>query len=202
MIQEQEHVLVIPRAELEGFLPFRGFRPVGDLDPESWAPRCSFKPRLEMESDAAYKQLIPYIILRCGDRVFRYWRTKTSSESRLHHLYSVGVGGHVNPHDDNLFAAGGALLREAAERELDEEVELAEKPSLRLAGFINDDEVEVGVFHLGVVYEANLAAMNAVPRERALGRGEWKPAAELMDGVEYESWSSFVIRDYLMRASG
>lgn len=193
----EEHVLVIPRASLDGELPFRGFRPVKAETLAVWAPQCSFKPRAPMESDTTFKQIIPYIILRCGDDVLRYWRTKKGGESRLHHLYSLGIGGHVNPEDDNLLSQGD-LFHEGAMRELREEVELAHPVTLDLVGLLNDDDVEVGQYHIGVVYEAWLPDKSAHLRESALARGEWMPAHALNDGVEYETWSQFVIDDYLL----
>lgn len=197
----EEKVLVIPRSALDGFLPFRGFRSAQGVDLAAWAPQCSFKPRGPMESDKAYKQIIPYIVLRSGGQTFRYWRTKRGGEDRLHHRYSIGVGGHVNPIDDGLFSMiEGDLFAEAAKRELDEEVELSHPVELSLVGFLNDDEVEVGQYHLGVVYEAFLPEPQAALREAALGRGEWKPAHKLNDGVEYETWSQFVIDDYLLQS--
>lgn len=196
----KEQVLVIPRSALGGFLPFRGFRSAQGVDLAAWAPQCSFKLRGPIESDKAYKQIIPYIVLRSGGQAFRYWRTKRGGEDRLHHRYSIGVGGHINPRDENLFTDESERLEEAAMRELREEVELLHPVELSLVGFLNDDEVEVGQYHLGVVYEAFLPEPQVTLCESALGRGEWKPAHELNDGVEYETWSQFVIDDYLLKS--
>lgn len=152
-----------------------------------------------MEQDPSYKQLIPYIILRHEDRIFRYWRTKKAGESRLHHLYSIGIGGHINPQDDNLFSQGCVVIEEAAQRELKEEVQIFGLAEFRQIGWINDDESEVGKVHLGLAYEAWLTTPEVTLNEQALGRGEWKSRGELLDGVEYESWSLFLIEEYLLR---
>ncbi|MBN2327584.1 MAG: NUDIX domain-containing protein [Candidatus Omnitrophica bacterium] len=193
-----EQILVAPRSVLEPFIRFRGFRQAGDSPIEEWIEAGGFKPRSMMESDPNYKQLIPYILLRCDDQVFRYWRTKRAGERRLHHLYSVGVGGHIDQRDDNLFTPSNELLLEAAMRELKEEIELSETPDLRHIGYINDDESEVGQVHFGVVYEAWLANPHAQTRESALARGEWKRLHDLKD-VEYESWSQFLLDEYLLK---
>ena len=195
---KEEQILVVPRSALEPFVNFRGFRQADDSPIEQWIEAGDFKPRSVMESDPSYKQLIPYILLRCGDMAYRYWRTKKAGESRLHHLYSLGIGGHINQRDDNLFTPSSELLNEAAMRELREEVELAKLPELRHIGFINDDENEVGQVHLGVVFEAWLEAPEATIRESALARGEWKKVSELKD-VEYESWSQFLVEEYLLK---
>ncbi len=197
--KSRELILVVTRKKLGSFLDFHGFRPVQDEKPSEWADAGSYKLREAMETDPSYKQIIPYIVLRHGPNVFRYWRSKRAGENRLHHLYSIGVGGHINPHDDNLFPETDEALTEAALRELGEEVTLETKPELRLAGFINDDKSEVGQVHLGIVYEAWLENEDIQIRERALGKGEWKPATELNDGIQYEAWSQFVIDDWILK---
>jgi predicted NUDIX family phosphoesterase len=70
-----ELVLVIPAAVLDGLGPVRGFRAVGDrlaklLDPT----HVQFRPRSAVETDPSFKQLIPYVVLACGDDLFYYTR--------------------------------------------------------------------------------------------------------------------------------
>jgi predicted NUDIX family phosphoesterase len=195
---KKENILVVPRAILEPFINFRGFKSSGDAPINEWLEQGVFKSREEMESDPSYKQLIPYILLRHEERVFRYWRTKRAGESRLHHLYSLGVGGHIDQCDENLFTQTNELLDEAAMRELKEEVEIDSPESLKHIGFINDDESDVGKVHFGIVYEAWLDNETIKTREGALGRGEWKPITELND-VEYETWSQFLVDEYLTK---
>jgi len=193
-----EQILVVPRTALRDILPFRGFLPLGDYPLEAWLEARQFRPREEMETEPGFQQIIPYTILRHEDHVFRYWRTKRAGESRLHHLYSVGIGGHINSWDLNLFTSPGELMNEAATRELKEEIEVDSLERFDPVGFINDDETGVGRVHFGVVYEAWVESRNVQIRESALARGEWRPVRELQDGVEYETWSRFVIEEYLM----
>ncbi|MFB3785665.1 MAG: NUDIX domain-containing protein [bacterium] len=195
-----EQILVVPRSVLSDILPFRGFMPLGKDRLETWLEARQFRPRDEMETDPGFKQIIPYTIVRHADHVFRYWRTKRAGENRLHHLYSIGIGGHINNRDMNLFTSPGELMNEAAARELKEEVEVDSLARFEPVGFINDDESEVGRVHFGVVYEAWVESRNARIRETALARGEWRPVSELQDGVEYETWSRFVIEEYLIKA--
>lgn len=193
-----EHVLVVPRTSLSNILPFRGFLPSGTLKPESWLPDSSFKPRANMEEDPSYKQFIPYIVLTHQEWVYRYWRTKRGGENRLHHMYSIGIGGHINPQDDNLFTQTDERFLEAAIRELKEEVNVAPPETLPFCGFINDDDSDVGKVHLGLVYQAEIKSREITPNESAIGRGEWCKRDSLLDGVEYETWSHFVITDFLL----
>lgn len=195
---KDEQILVVPRKVLDPFIHFRGFRKADDSRIEEWIRASRFQSRSTMETDLSFKQLIPYILLRCGEQVYRYWRTKRAGESRLHHLYSLGIGGHIDQRDDNLFTPADELLHEAAIRELREEMDLPEIPALHHVGFINDDENEVGQVHLGIVYEAWLSSTEGKTRESALARGEWKRLDELMD-VEYETWSQFLVEQYLLK---
>ncbi len=194
-----EQILVVTRESLGSFIQFHGFKPAGEEAPEDLLPMRQYKPREPMETDPSYKQLIPYILLRDGDRIFRYWRTKRGGESRLHHLYSIGIGGHINPRDENLFTEDHEILAEAAMRELLEEIDVPPSVELSHVGYINDDESEVGKVHLGIVYEAWVKAEDVKIRESALGRGEWKEISELNDGVNYETWSQFVIDNFLSK---
>src|SRR5262249_14492458 len=66
----------VPRAVLEGCGPSPGFT----ADTEHYLPRLlgpaalCFLPRRLAEDDPSFKQLIPYVVLRCGGLVFHYRR--------------------------------------------------------------------------------------------------------------------------------
>lgn len=189
-----EQILVVPTERLWETIPHhRGFQ-AGRIDLwERMADAWRFMNRTQAENDPGYKQLIPYIVLRHENQVFRYWRTKHGGESRLHHLYSIGVGGHINERDCNLFSQDRNMLYEAAARELQEEVSLGGTQPLHYAGTLNDDDTEVGQVHIGLVFLAEILGVRPQPREAALGRGEWIKADTLTDGVEYETWSLWLI---------
>ena len=78
----------------------RGYK-VGDVDGIMRRVEMSgfFVDRAAAETDATIKQIIPYLVLRDGDRIFLMKRTRAGGDARLHELYSVGVGGHLNPGD-------------------------------------------------------------------------------------------------------
>ena len=69
----------------------------------------TYVPRPRAETDRSLKQIIPYLVLRDGDRIFLMKRTSAGGDARLHDLYSVGVGGHLNPGDGGIL---GGLARE------------------------------------------------------------------------------------------
>src|SRR4030095_13987435 len=56
-----------------------------------------FRHRRDVEPDPAWKQIIPYPVLRDGDRTFLMRRTRAGGDARLHDHYSIGVRGHPNP---------------------------------------------------------------------------------------------------------
>ena len=94
----REDVLVVPRSALFGGKEWLGFRD-RDLDDllASVRQNYHFRPRKDVEEDASEPQIIPYVVFRHEDRYFLTHRLRRSSERRLRHLYSLGVGGHINP---------------------------------------------------------------------------------------------------------
>jgi predicted NUDIX family phosphoesterase len=116
-----------------------------------------YEPRAAMERDPAFKQIIPYLVLRDGARYFLMQRTTAGGDERLHGRFSIGVGGHLNPGDGGLL---GGLRREWAEELVADFV-----PEFRLVALLNDDSTPVGAVHLGAVYEADVAGRPVAIRE-------------------------------------
>ena len=191
-----EKILVVPRTTLPEALPKKGFMPCAESTAQDLLRCGQFIDRDKAETNPSLKQIIPYVVLRSGQLVFRYWRTKRAGESRLHHLYSIGLGGHINERDTNLFSPSELL--EAAMRELDEEAHIPSDVSLEFCGLLNDDETEVGSVHLGAVFACEVDHSKVTIREKGtLGRGEWLMSQRLRDGVLYESWSEILIHEWL-----
>jgi predicted NUDIX family phosphoesterase len=151
----------------------------------------SFRRRSDVETNPAFKQIIPYVILKCCNQVFHYVRGKRGTETRLKTLRSIGIGGHINPGDQNLFSAS---YQEGMLRELAEEVELNATYVDRCIGLINDDSTPVGQVHLGVVHVFELSEPSVGRRDPALTQAGFAPIAELQARRrEFESWSQFVL---------
>src|SRR5437868_13886495 len=111
-------------------------------------PRDSyrFRPRREVEDEPSEPQIIPYVVFRHDDRYFLTHRLRRSSERRLRHLYSLGVGGHINPED----VAGAADPIEAGlRRAWQGEVVCDGHFSTRLVGAGHDQTTPVGRGHGG-----------------------------------------------------
>ena len=188
-----ERVLVIPTWRYRAAGWGNGFVAANDAMRDSilYPEAYSFRPRSEVETDPSFKQLIPYIVLACGDQLFHYRRGASGTEKRLAALRSVGIGGHISEED----AAGGDnAYRTGMLRELTEEVEIGGSWSERLLGFINDDRTFVGSVHLGVVHIFELESAAVRPREDALADAGFAPLAELVAcRDEFETWSQFVL---------
>jgi predicted NUDIX family phosphoesterase len=134
--------------------------------------RGFFTERSAAEQDPSLKQLIPYCLLARGRELFCVQRLRRQSEGRLHGLYSVGLGGHVNPDDGNPVAtAQPDLLERALRRELAEELHLSGASGVqpRFLGLLNDDASAVGRVHAGLAYLLTVSATADV-RVREVGK--------------------------------
>jgi len=193
MGKTQEFVLGIPTQRLRQAGIFQGFRP---FDSEMFAflldpAHLEYRLRGPAERDPEYKQLIPYIVLRCGAQLFHYRRGQKGTETRLRALRSIGIGGHISAAED---AAAADPYRAGMLRELAEEVEIGTTFREVMFGLINDDSTPVGQVHLGVVHLLDLAEPRAMPREEEIGDAGFAPLKELQSSaVEFETWSQLVM---------
>ena len=194
-----EEVLVVPRSLLEEIGFFEGIRTesleeaVGKLlDPANHF----FMDRAAAEEDPGHKQLIPYCVFRCGDRILHYTRGKSGGESRLHAKISVGVGGHVNPVDTGNGRTGPSAYHAAVTREIKEELHLPEEHEHRIIALLNDESNPVGQVHLGIVHVIDLKSDSVSSREDALTDLGFTSLADLNGPLfdRLETWSQFCIR--------
>ena len=192
---EPERVLVVPREAVVAE-PWRGLRtdPAGlQIAIAAIGAQGRFAERAAMEIDPGFKQVIPYLVLRDGERWFLMRRTKAGADARLHERWSIGVGGHLNPGDHDL--AGG--LR----REWHEEIDAAFVPEFRPVGLLNDDETDVGAVHIGVVYEADAAGRAVAVRELDKLAGAFADEADVAAVRDrLETWSELVFDALRVRA--
>lgn len=187
----RERILGLPRAAIPGGLDWRGVR-AGALDEvlEAFAAHGEYRVRAVVEDDPSFQQLIPYVVVRDGDRVFLMRRLRAGADTRLHDRWSIGVGGHIGESDGGL---DGGLAREWAE-----ELVADWSPAFRLLGLLNDDTDPVGAVHLGVVYEVDAAGRPVAVRETHKLEGAFAPMAEADAlGDRLETWSRLVL-DHLL----
>ena len=176
---------------MPGGLDWRGVRaerPAHVL--AAFAAHGEYRVRALAEDDPSFQQLIPYVVVLDGDRVFLMRRLRTGGDTRLHDRYSIGAGGHIGPEDGGL-EAGLA-------REWREELVADWTPDFRFLGLLNDDTDPVGAVHLGVVYTVEAAGRPVAVRETHKLEGRWASLAEvgaLEDRLE--TWSRLVL-DHLL----
>jgi predicted NUDIX family phosphoesterase len=190
----EERVLCFERKLLEELGVFQGLSlEVGRYLPVlTSASHLLYLNRSDAEQDKRYKQLIPYVLLICKDKILRYRRGKAGQETRLHGLYSVGIGGHISEEDHGLFSSDRGY-QEGMRRELMEEVGLDAGKEPAVAA-INDDSTEVGCVHFGVVHIVRVPDETVASRRSGIVGPEFIPmAGAVKDPSGYESWSRFCL---------
>ena len=193
----EERVLCFKRNLLEQLGLFQGI----SFEIEKYMPVLTRRENLlylnrsEAELDKSHKQLIPYSLVLCGDKILRYRRGKGGGETRLHGLYSVGIGGHISEEDNGLFTGADNGYQEGMRRELMEEVAI-DQINETMVALINDDSTEVGYVHFGVVHILRVPSENITRKDRGIATPEFIPLADAAkDPAAYESWSRICIEN-------
>jgi predicted NUDIX family phosphoesterase len=184
--RDVERVLVVPRSLVPDEASWYGLR-TDDLDAflALVAEHGRFEPRAAMEADPGFKQIIPYLVLRDGQDYFLMRRSRAGGDARLFDRWSIGVGGHLDPGDEDI--AGG--LR----REWHEELVADFEPAFTPYALLNDDTTDVGAVHLGVVVLADTDGRPVRVRETDKLSGAFASAAEVAARIDHlETWSRIV----------
>lgn len=196
MATADEKVLGFPRSLFEQLGVFQGFNPDVDrylpviLDPKN----NSFMPRSQAETNPAFKQIIPYVVITDGRSVLHYVRGKKAGEQRLVAKGSVGIGGHINDEDHTLFAFGLQAFQDAVKREVCEELSIQGEFDPLPVGLINDDSTEVGRVHFGVVHVLFRKPDQVKKNEQVITQLEFVPIEELKaKRDQMETWSQLCI---------
>jgi predicted NUDIX family phosphoesterase len=195
----EEQVLVIERKVLEQVGIFNGLAfDVNRYLDKIFAPGVPrFIPRSKAEKDPSYKQLIPYVIMTCDGKYLTYVRGKHAGETRLVAKRSIGIGGHINPADNEvpLFDRDFRKMYEiAVEREVAEEVSVEANHTDRVVALLNDDSTEVGSVHLGLVHYWLLDAPKVNKREQMITQMAFMTLTELHQLRDsMETWSSLCL---------
>ncbi|MDO4567041.1 MAG: hypothetical protein Q4B42_06890, partial [Oscillospiraceae bacterium] len=182
-----EQVLVVSRDRIHDYISGRNglIRENSKEIFDIIASGYEFMPRPLAEENPAYKQIIPYVILRRGEQIFATRRLNKGGEKRLHGLVSIGVGGHINPVDGE----GGNLLMRGLWREIHEEVCIEHCGDLAPCGFINDDSNSVGSVHLGACFTLDVEGDVSVAETEKL-EGLWMTLPELRECFDkMETWT-------------
>lgn len=152
--------------------------------------------RGDAETNEAWKQPIPSVIIKRGDEVFVYKRLKAGGEARLHDQLSITVGGHMNRIND--VHNWGTNLVMNVQRELYEEVSIVGPHKLPTRiGLLNDDSDEVGRVHIGILFMLDVPEGTEVSvRETDKLDGHWIRIKDLRKAGLFEaleSWSQLIV---------
>lgn len=188
---QRELVLCVPRSTIFPDGAWHGLVTTGlERVLRTIRATAQYLPRALVEDDASQQQVIPYCVVRHADGTYLVTRRlRQSSERRLHHLYSLGVGGHINPGD----GAGGDAVVGGLSREWREEIVCPSPARARLVAVLNDDGTPVSRVHLGLVFLVEPQAGRATVRETEKLEGEaLTPEAMRRHYLNMESWSQLV----------
>jgi len=201
----EERVLCFERKLFENLGVFQGLSREVDrfLPVITAAKNLTYLNRSEAEQDRRYKQLIPYVLIVCNGKILRYRRGKGGQETRLHGLFSVGIGGHISKDDYEDYGLFSEY-QEGMRRELLEEtgLEVPENPPVAL---INDDSTEVGYVHFGVVHVVHVPDESVAGHRSGIVAPEFVAIADAVKDLSvYETWSRFCLEqlDGLLAAAG
>jgi predicted NUDIX family phosphoesterase len=190
----EEYVLVFPAQLLQQIGAFQGISFELDkyLDIILSPKNHTFIKRKDAESNPTYKQLIPYALLHCEDKIFVYRRGKLLAEKRLLGNYSLGIGGHISVTDPGLF---GTTYDDGLKREIIEEVNIDSQYTQRIVALLNDDSNDVGKVHFGIVHILTLERPLVKPREKSINETKFLGANALQKDIDkFENWSKICIQ--------
>ncbi len=197
MKDAKEKVLCISRKDL----PHHWLKTMGStaLGPEEFfgslkAAKLHWLEREEAEQNRSFKQIIPYVIFRNREKNLLACYRRNGGEKRLNNLWSLGIGGHINPVDT--FDKDGSLasLVEAGLfREILEETGISGRNQHpEFLGVINEETTEVGKVHFGLVYSAEIENPEVFNPSDELSSFQWikMPAAR---NLKMEHWSGLAM---------
>jgi len=197
-------VLTFPRTLLDEIGSFQGLR----TDIDAYVPRIleaqntRYVPRSLAEDDPSLKQIIPYVLVRRGGALLHYVRGKGSGEKRLVAKGSIGIGGHINHRDEDLFGTGTDYYELAVQRELHEELLIDADLTTRVVALINDDSTPVGQVHFGVVHLCELGDDHVSRGEPCITELQFLTLDQLRERRDaMETWSQLCL-DFVLANPG
>ena len=190
-----EQVLVVERSKLEAQLPQKEFITENVDQLHTFIlEHHFFMDREKAEYDNTVKQIIPYVIIRQTDKYFLLRRLKKQTEARLHDKLSLGVGGHINPSEED----AEDVLEAGLLRELTEEVSVETVRSLSCVGFLNENNGGVSDYHAALVYLLEAEGQVSVQETEKMS-GSWAEVTELQNLLDrLETWSKIVVEQVIL----
>lgn len=153
----------------------------------------SIVQQVPLEEDPSFQQIIPYILVVHNEKIFVYERAPrgVNTEERLASKLSIGVGGHIEPIDDD-----EDLILSSLKREIQEELGYYEHLDISHKGYINLIESKVDLVHFGLVFIAKIREHNFRFDNSEIVHGSFKTLEEIKTPEIYnrlEAWSKIII---------
>lgn len=197
MNKNQEQVLCIDRKKLPpSWVTQRSVLP---MDFSTFSATCtkaefSFVRRGIAEENRQKKQIIPYIVLQTADGGMTAAYNRQGSEKRLHDLWSIGIGGHINTEDTGMGTGSfESILKNGIQRELDEEMPRRNTSDpIEFIGIISEDITPVGSVHMGAVFLIKTQHPDAYLPGDELHSFTWHTTQKLSK-LNLELWSELAL---------
>jgi len=194
---QKESILVVSAELLRRVAPKTFSKNAPEVLPVVLA-NYTFMERNLAEHDESFKQVIPYVMVVHENRYLLIRRTKKQGEARLHDMYSLGIGGHINDVDSGSEAQHSHIIEAGMRRELNEEIGIEKEASCELVGMINDNSTEVARVHVGFVYLLRAGSPQFTIMEQDKYTASWKTGEEMAEHyAQMESWAQ-IAYDYVV----
>lgn len=168
-----------------------------------------FRERKKLEEDPSFKQIIPYAVVSFKDQditgilesqsYYLFRRGSGQTEKRLQNLFSLGVGGHMNPAPSA--KPEEEYLIDELKREFFEEVQLSNGcliEEIEFIGFINDETIPVSRVHLGLLYNIRVSGKDIHIHETDKMKASWVEKSRLAEFYEgMETWTKIIFDFYI-----
>ncbi len=165
MADPDEQVLVVPRSVIAPGAGWHGVRRGRELPMRStrWRATAFFMRRGDAEQDPGHKQVIPYLVLRDGERWFLMAPHQGRRRRTAHDLWSTASAGTSTRATATWRDASGASGPRSFARNFE--------PAFAPVGLLNDDTTAVGAVHVGVVVPGRCGgSRGGEPRDRQAAR--------------------------------
>ncbi len=206
-----ELVLAIPTAELWELINYKQqdlIKGHSDLL-KIIVQKGLFRERNELEEDPSFKQIIPYAVIsnkeperggvQQSESFYLFRRSSGQTEKRLKNLYSLGVGGHMNPVDS--MESEEQYIIDELMREFFEEVRLSNGcyiEDIEFIGFINDDSIPVSRVHIGLLYNIRVSNKYVHVFETDKMTAAWIEKSGLAEFYKrMETWAKIIFDSYI-----
>jgi len=188
MNKNEQMILCVPTKKFFTGEIWEGFREMEKGEIEKVIKKFGeYRRRGEMEEDDSWQQIVVQIVLLSGKKIFVHKIATTGNETRLHEMWPIFLGGHVDDIDSD--------LNEAVEREFTEEIDYRGKiMNKEFVGVINLMDNPVNRVHLGLIYVFEGSNGNFIETgDRGIKDGkfiDFEEAEKIIEKMTY--WSKLV----------